>query len=270
MPPVSHTAQLPALLVGLEIEFLAGIHEPVGRKRQIGLDAAFRHRLRRSLGVVVQIGHGGDAEAQALGNAQKGSSLGAAGIHLILPDQLLLQRLPAGGIVSKAAQHRGGQMGMAVHQAGHRHHAGAIHNRSRLLGRRLFSNIGYFTIGHAQICTKQHIHALIHGHDRYIRDQGIQMNTSFLRSAERSKCTIAISPPATVHNVGATIGRPLVLHRIGRTSDARPYESIQKQSDKFEFMRKKGCPMAALWVNINLLMPAPEGTDPAWSHEAKA
>ena len=60
----------------------------------------------------------------------------------------------------------------------------------RLLLRNVLAHIAYFAVCNAQICTKQHIHFLIHGHHGDIGDQSIQTNTSFL--LRNAKCKVKV------------------------------------------------------------------------------
>ena len=81
VPPVNHPDKLLTLLVGFKIEFLVGVDESVAGKGQIGLDAGLGHGLGGGVGIVVQVGHGGDAEAQALGDGEKRGGFRTAGVH---------------------------------------------------------------------------------------------------------------------------------------------------------------------------------------------
>ena len=60
-------------------------------------------------------------------------SLGAAGVQLVLLAQLGIQRFVGGKIGAEAAKTGGCQMGVAVDQTGHDHHAGTVDDGSRLL-----------------------------------------------------------------------------------------------------------------------------------------
>ena len=63
---------------------------------------------------------------------------------------------------------------MAVDQAGHGNHAGAIDDGLGLLLGSFLGDGGDFALGDANIGGEQHIHLGIHGHNRDIRDQSIQ------------------------------------------------------------------------------------------------
>ena len=117
---------------------------------------------------VIEVGHRGNAEPQALRNAQKGGSSCAALVQLILLVQLLLQGLCPLGIVHKAAQHRGGQMGMTVHKTGDGNHTGAVHDGGGLFRGGILANIRYFSVCDTDVCAKKHIHPLVHSDRSHI------------------------------------------------------------------------------------------------------
>ena len=103
MPLLLDLRKFLALLVGLKVEILGIRNEAVGTQRHIALHAGFCQGFGGRVGIVVQVGNGGDAKTQALGNAQKGGSLGAAAIHPALLLQLLGQSLGALRIIHIAS-----------------------------------------------------------------------------------------------------------------------------------------------------------------------
>ena len=78
VPFFHNPAQFCGLFVGMEVEFLALVDEPIGRKGQIRLHAAVGNDFGCGFGIVVQVTDGGDAEAQALRHTQHSGGLGAA------------------------------------------------------------------------------------------------------------------------------------------------------------------------------------------------
>ena len=180
VPLFGNTAELCALLVGLEIKLLLLGDEPIGGQSQIALHTGLGNDLSGGIGVVIQIGHGGDAEPQALGNTQRCGGLGAAGIHLCLLLELELQCLRQGQLVGEAAHQAGGQMGVAVHQTGHQDHAGAVDDLGGLNFGSLPADGGDFAFGNAHMAAENHIQTLIHGHNGYVGNQSIQKISRFL------------------------------------------------------------------------------------------
>ena len=164
VPLVHNLLQLPALLVGLKVEFLVLVDVAIAGQGQIGLDAAFGHSLGGGIGVVIKIGHGGHAEAQALRNGQQSRCLGAAGVHLGFLLQQGLQGLFIGQVIGEAPQHRSCQVGVAVDEAWHGHHAGALNDGLRHFLRDLFGDKFDFPIGNADVDPKEDLGAGGHGH----------------------------------------------------------------------------------------------------------
>ena len=146
--------QLPALLIGLKVKLFAFVDEAVGGKGHIALHAGLSQSFCGGIGVVVQVGHRGNAKTQALSNAQKGGSLGAAAVELTLLLQLLGQSFGMACVIQIAAQNGGSQMGVAVHQTGHGHHAGAVHDSGRLSFRQSFTYVRNFTVFHSNVCAE--------------------------------------------------------------------------------------------------------------------
>ena len=177
VPLLRDLYQLPALLVGLEVEVLVLVDEAIAGQRQIGLDAGFRHGLGGGVGVVVQVGNGGDAEAQALGNGERCRRFGAAGVHFRF---LLQQRLKGFGvaqIIGEAPQTGSRQMGMAVDETGDSHHAGAVHNGLGRFGRGLSLNGDNLPVLDADISAEDDLHPGVHGHGCNIGNEGVQIGT---------------------------------------------------------------------------------------------
>ena len=179
VPFFHHTLQLLTLLIGFKIEILVLIDKAVGGKSQIALDAGFADGLSGGIGIIIQVRYGGNAKAQALGNGQLGSGQRTAGVHFVLLAQLFIQRLPTGQVIAVAAQCRGSQMGVAVNEAGDGHHAGAVDDGGRLLGRGGLTDVSDLTAIDTQKSTEQNLHFFVHGHNGDIGNQFIQDKTSF-------------------------------------------------------------------------------------------
>ena len=177
VPLLRDLYQLPALLVGLEVEVLVLVDVAIAGQRQIGLDAGFRHSLGGGVGVVIQVGNRGNAEAQALGNGERCRRFGAAGVHFRF---LLQQRLKGFGvaqIIGEAPQTGSRQMGVAVDKAGNGHHAGAVHNGLGRFGRGLSLNGDDLSVLDADISAKNDLHPGVHGHGCDIGNEGVQIGT---------------------------------------------------------------------------------------------
>ena len=56
-------------------------------------------------------------------------------------------------------------MGVAVDQAGHADHAGAVDDLGGLLGRSLLADVNDLAVRNADVTAKDHIQIFIHGHD---------------------------------------------------------------------------------------------------------
>ena len=177
VPLLRDLHQLLALLVGLKVKVLVFVDEAVAGQRQIGLDAGLRHGFGGGVGVVIQVGNRGDAEAQALGNGERRRRLGAAGVHFRF---LLQQRLKGFGvaqIVGEAPQGGGRQMGVAVDEAGNGHHAGAVYNGLGCFGGGLSLNGDDLAVLDADISAENDLHPGIHGHGCDIGNEGVQIGT---------------------------------------------------------------------------------------------
>ena len=175
VPLIHHLHQLLALLIGLKVEILTLVDEAVGGEAQVGLDAGFGHRFRSGVGVVVQVGYGGDTEAQTLGNGQQGRGLGAPGVHFGLLLQQGFQGIRGGQIIRQTSENCGGQMGVAVDKTGNGHHAGAVNDGLWLLLGGMGLDGLDLSVLNGNICPEQHIHSGIHGNCGYICDQCIQI-----------------------------------------------------------------------------------------------
>ena len=68
-------------------------------------------------------------------------------------------------VIAVAAKTGGCQMGVAVDETGHDHHAGAVDDGCRLLCGRGLGNGGNFAILDAKERTEEHIHFFVHGHN---------------------------------------------------------------------------------------------------------
>ena len=126
--------------------------------------------------MVVHVRHGGDAELEALGNAQQRGGLDATVIQMgFLGENILRQPGLQIVVVGVAPQNGHGQMGVAVDQAGHQHHAGAVNDFLGLfrLGGRVLAHIGNFSVGDADETAGVLVHGLIHGHHSGIGKQCI-------------------------------------------------------------------------------------------------
>ena len=99
MPLFCQTHQFLTLLVCFKIKVLVLVDEAVGGQGKVGLYARLRCRLSGGFRVVIQVGHGGDAEAQALGDGHFRRRLGSSGVHPSLHLQLIIQGLPPGQVV---------------------------------------------------------------------------------------------------------------------------------------------------------------------------
>ena len=167
--------QFPALFVGFKVEIFILVDEAVAGQSQVGLDAGLGHGLGSGARIVVQVRNRGNAEAQALGNGQQGSGLGAAGVHLGFLLQKSLQGLRIAQVVGVAAQHGGCQLSVAVNQARNGYHAGAVDDGFGGFFRGRFGNGDNFAILDANIGTEEYFHFGIHGHGSDVGNQGIQI-----------------------------------------------------------------------------------------------
>ena len=177
VPLLRDLHQLPALLVGLEVEVLVLVDVAIAGQGQIGLDAGLRHGLGGGVGVVIQVGNRGNAEAQALGDGKQRRRLCAAGVHFRF---LLQQRLKGFGIaqiVGEAPQAGGGQMGVAVDKAGDGHHTGAVHNGPGRFVGGLSLNGDDLPVLDADISAEDDLHPGIHSHGCDIGNEGVQIGT---------------------------------------------------------------------------------------------
>ena len=92
-------------------------------------------------------------------------------------------------VVGIAAQHGRRQMGVAVHQAGHGHHAGAVDDGlGRLLGGLPGDGDDLAPLD-PDIGSEEHLHFGIHGHGGDVGDQSIQWKVSFLISAQTARAS---------------------------------------------------------------------------------
>ena len=165
VPLFCDAAKLCALLVGLKVKLFVLIDEAVGRQCDICLDACFSSGFRCSIGIIVKIGNGCDAKAEALGDGKAGSGFCAAAVHLVLFFQLLFQCLRIGKIIAVTAQHGGRKMGVAVYKTRQQHHAGAVYDGLGLLFWGGFADVGNLAVFYAKVCAEQHIHFFVHGHN---------------------------------------------------------------------------------------------------------
>ena len=170
--PGGHQLLAGGILVELEVLRV----KEGGTAGQIGLDAALGHGLGDGVDVVVHVRHGGDAELETLGNAQQRGGLDAPVIQPgFLGEDVLGQPRLQIIVVGVATQNGHGQVGVAVDEAGHQHHAGAVDDLLGLLRLRgrILAHIGDFSVGDADETAGVLVHGLIHGHHSGIGKQCI-------------------------------------------------------------------------------------------------
>ena len=168
VPFVLEGHHLLAAHVLFKVEVLAEEGQGAGN---VGLYARFGHGLSHLVAEEIHIGHGGGAEAQRFGDGQESRRLDAASVQLILRgEDVFVQPLVQLHVVGIAAHGRHGQMGVAVDEAGHQHHALAVDDLGRMLLRRLAGEVADFAVGDADKGRKQHPQILIHGHNGDVRE----------------------------------------------------------------------------------------------------
>ena len=169
---------VPALVKrrGLETVGIGVKVKAVGQLRRDGvaeicLDTAFRDGLRLGVGEKVHLTDRGNAEAQALRDAQKRRGLDAPRVHPRLtrknaPAQPLVLRK----LVAVAAQQRQRQMRVAVDKTRHQNHAGGVNDVLRLLLRGFFPEIGDLPVRDADKGVEPDGHPFVHGEDGNVRE----------------------------------------------------------------------------------------------------
>ena len=170
--------QLLAGGVRVEAEFLAEERRAAG---DVGLDAALCDGLADLVAEGVHIRDGRRAEAQALGQRQQRRGLHAAAVEALLgrEDVVLEPRLQL-GVVGEAAHRRHGQMGVAVDEAGHEHHALAVDDLLRLFLGSLAGEIADLAVRHADKGRKQHAQVFVHRYDRDVGKKCVHCIDPFL------------------------------------------------------------------------------------------
>ena len=155
--------------VGLHVEFVG---EQGGAPGNVGLDAALRRRLGDLVAEIVHVRHRGGAEAQALGDGQQARRLHRPGVETVLPGKNVVVEPGAQIIaVGKAPQDGHGQMGMAVDEARHEHHAGAVDDLFRLLLRGAQADVADFPVGNAHKGVGIDVHLRVHGDAGHVGKQ---------------------------------------------------------------------------------------------------
>ena len=160
-------AQRNKLLAGREffkVKVVAEEHRHAAR--DVRLDAGLRHGLADGVAVVVHVGNRRHAEAQTLRDRQLRRRLDRAVVQMGLArEDVVIQPLLQFEVVRVAAQNRHRQMGVAVDQARHEHHAAAVDDGLRLLLGRFFPEIADLSVRHAEKAVRPDRHAVVHGDD---------------------------------------------------------------------------------------------------------
>ena len=160
-------AQGDQLLTGGEffkVELVAEEHRHAAR--DVRLDAGLRHGLADGVAVVVHVGNRRHAEAQTLRDRQLRRRLDRAVVQMGLArEDVVIQPLLQFEVVRVAAQNRHRQMGVAVDQARHEHHAAAVDDGLRLLLGRFFPEIADLSVRYAEKAVRPDRHAVVHGDD---------------------------------------------------------------------------------------------------------
>ena len=134
--------------------------------RNIRLDPALGHGLADRVAVIVHVGHRRHTEAQTLRDRQLRRRLDRAVVQMGLArEDIVVQPFLQFEVVRVAAQNRHRQMGVAVDQARHEHHAAAVDDGLRLLLGRFFPEIADLSVRHAEKAVRPDRHAVVHGDD---------------------------------------------------------------------------------------------------------
>jgi len=169
--------ELPAGREGLEVEAVAQKHR--GAAREVGLNAGLGHGLGHGVREVVHVRHGGHAEAQTLGDGELRRGLDRARVEMVLArEDVVREPVLQHEIVRVAAQDVHGQVRVAVHEARHQHHAGAVDDLLRLLLGRLFGEPRDLAVRDAHEGVRPDRHPVVHRHNGNMRKQSVH----FLRS----------------------------------------------------------------------------------------
>ena len=164
VPLLMEGYHLAAALVRFKVEVV--LVKEQSAPGDIGLDAALGHGLGDLVAEVVHLRDGGDAKAQALGDGELGGSLDAAAVEPVLPgEDAVVQPLVEGQVVAIAPEDGHGQVDVAVDEARHQHHAGAVHDGLGPFLGSLFGKIADLAVGDADEGVQQDAHLLVHGDD---------------------------------------------------------------------------------------------------------